>query len=82
MNNNGPMIAKENELGQYSDGRHYGNGAWKSTRKEKKLTLMQKVKKEAQHYWDGTKLLVAEIKISTRLAVKMAAGLRAVEALP
>ncbi|KAK4116687.1 LETM1-domain-containing protein [Canariomyces notabilis] len=42
--------------------------------KEKKLTLVQKIKKEAQHYWDGTKLLAAEVKISTRLALKMAAG--------
>ncbi|TAQ91619.1 hypothetical protein B7494_g16 [Chlorociboria aeruginascens] len=41
---------------------------------EKKLTLMQKVKREAQHYWDGTKLLATEIRISTRLALKMAAG--------
>lgn len=40
----------------------------------KKLTLGQKVKKELQHYWDGTKLLATEVKISTRLAVKMAAG--------
>jgi LETM1 and EF-hand domain-containing protein 1 len=47
----------------------------KNGKKEaKKLTLMQKIKKEAQHYWDGTKLLATEIKISTRLAVKMAAG--------
>ncbi|SPO07675.1 probable suppressor of mrs2-1 mutation [Cephalotrichum gorgonifer] len=41
---------------------------------KKKLTVMQKIKKEAQHYWDGTKLLAAEVKISTRLALKMAAG--------
>lgn len=41
---------------------------------EAKLTLSQKIKKEAQHYWDGTKLLATEVKISTRLAVKMAAG--------
>lgn len=27
-----------------------------------------------QHYWDGTKLLAAEVKISSRLALKMAAG--------
>ncbi|EEP82818.1 hypothetical protein UREG_07683 [Uncinocarpus reesii 1704] len=40
----------------------------------KKLTLGQKIKKEIQHYWDGTKLLATEVKISTRLAVKMAAG--------
>jgi len=35
---------------------------------------MQKVKKEAQHYWDGTKLLATEVRISLRLALKMAAG--------
>ncbi|KAK1972226.1 LETM1-domain-containing protein [Colletotrichum sublineola] len=39
-----------------------------------KLTLWQKVKKEAHHYWDGTKLLATEVKISTKLALKMAAG--------
>ncbi|KUJ24612.1 LETM1-domain-containing protein [Mollisia scopiformis] len=43
-------------------------------KEEKKLTLMQKIKKEAAHYWDGTKLLATEVRISTRLAVKMAAG--------
>ena len=41
---------------------------------QKKLTLWQKVKHEAAHYWDGTKLLVAEVKISSKLALKMAAG--------
>ena len=46
----------------------------KKEKEEKKLTLWQKVKKEARHYWDGTKLLGAEIKISWRLALKMAAG--------
>ncbi len=43
-------------------------------KEEKKLTLGQKIKKEAQHYWDGTKLLATEVKISSRLALKMAAG--------
>jgi LETM1 and EF-hand domain-containing protein 1 len=43
-------------------------------KEEKKLTIMQKVKREAQHYWDGTKLLAAEVRISIRLALKMAAG--------
>lgn len=38
------------------------------------MTIGQKIKKEAQHYWDGTKLLATEVKISTRLALKMAAG--------
>jgi LETM1 and EF-hand domain-containing protein 1, mitochondrial len=41
---------------------------------EKKLTLGQKIKKEIQHYWDGTKLLATEVKISSKLALKMAAG--------
>lgn len=41
---------------------------------EKKMTMWEKVKHEAQHYWDGTKLLVAEVKISSKLALKMAAG--------
>ncbi len=35
---------------------------------------MQRVKKEVQHYWDGTKLLATEVRISTRLALKMAGG--------
>jgi LETM1 and EF-hand domain-containing protein 1 len=43
-------------------------------KEEKKLTLGQKIKREVMHYWDGTKLLATEVKISTRLAVKMAAG--------
>lgn len=41
---------------------------------DKKLTLWQKVKREANHYWDGTKLLSTEVRISTKLALKMAAG--------
>ena len=40
----------------------------------KKLSLGQRIKHEIQHYWDGTKLLATEVKISTRLALKMAAG--------
>lgn len=39
-----------------------------------KLTVWQKVKREANHYWDGTKLLGTETKISFKLALKMAAG--------
>ncbi|KAH8173872.1 LETM1-like protein [Sarocladium implicatum] len=46
----------------------------KKDKEERKLTLWEKVKKEAHHYWDGSKLLVAEVKISWRLALKMAAG--------
>ncbi|KAI1448740.1 LETM1-domain-containing protein [Annulohypoxylon stygium] len=43
-------------------------------KQEKKLTLGQKIKHEVQHYWDGTKLLATEVKISSKLALKMAAG--------
>ena len=43
-------------------------------KEEKKLTIMQKIKREVMHYWDGTKLLATEVKISSRLALKMAAG--------
>ncbi|KAF9875705.1 mrs7 family protein [Colletotrichum karsti] len=46
----------------------------KEAAKKEDLTLWQKVKKEVHHYWDGTKLLAAEVRISTRLALKMAAG--------
>ena len=41
---------------------------------EKKMTLVQKIKHEIHHYWDGTKLLATEVRISTKLALKMAAG--------
>ncbi|KAI4631920.1 uncharacterized protein J4E88_008969 [Alternaria novae-zelandiae] len=41
---------------------------------KKKLTVWQKVKKELVHYWDGTKLLGFEVRISSKLALKMAAG--------
>ncbi|CAJ2499901.1 Uu.00g027540.m01.CDS01 [Anthostomella pinea] len=46
----------------------------KEEKQGKKLTLVQKIKHEIQHYWDGTKLLGTEIKISSKLALKMAAG--------
>lgn len=43
-------------------------------KEQKKLTIGQKIKKEVHHYWDGTKLLATEVRISMRLAIKMAAG--------
>ena len=46
----------------------------KKDKEQKKLTIGQKIKKEIQHYWDGTKLLATEVKISAKLAFKMAAG--------
>ncbi|CCG81688.1 MRS7 family protein [Taphrina deformans PYCC 5710] len=48
--------------------------AKKPKKEAKKLTLWEKVKKEAAHYRDGTKLLGFEIKVSFKLALKMAAG--------
>ncbi|KAL5360026.1 LETM1-like protein-domain-containing protein [Aspergillus floccosus] len=48
--------------------------ATEEKKEQKKLTIGQKIKKEAQHYWDGTKLLATEVRISSRLALKMAAG--------
>lgn len=45
-----------------------------SSKEEKKLTLWEKIKKEAAHYRDGSKLLWFEIKVSFKLALKMAAG--------
>lgn len=45
-----------------------------SKKEQSKLTIWQKVKREVHHYWDGTKLLATEVKISTKLALKMAAG--------
>ncbi|PVI08032.1 LETM1-domain-containing protein [Periconia macrospinosa] len=49
------------------------NALDKKDEKSKK-TLWQKVKHELAHYRDGTKLLVTEIRISSKLALKMAAG--------
>lgn len=45
-----------------------------SKKEQPKLTIWGKVKREVHHYWDGTKLLATEVRISTKLAVKMAAG--------
>ncbi|AAS50397.2 AAR032Wp [Eremothecium gossypii ATCC 10895] len=39
-----------------------------------KPSLWSRVKHEAQHYWDGTKLLGLEVKISFKLVMKMSAG--------
>jgi LETM1 and EF-hand domain-containing protein 1 len=46
----------------------------KKEEEKKSLTLGQKIKKELLHDWDGTKLLVTEVRISSKLALKMAAG--------
>lgn len=50
------------------------NTAVPTLAKPKKLTMWEKVKHEAQHYWSGTKLLGLEIKISSRLLLKLAGG--------
>lgn len=46
----------------------------KAEENKKMMTLWAKIKHEAQHYWDGTKLLATEVRISSKLALKMAAG--------
>lgn len=46
----------------------------KSDKTPKKQTVWEKVKHEAQHYWAGTKLLGYEIKVSTKLLMKMFSG--------
>ena len=52
-----------------------GENKLEEVKKEQpKLSIMQKVKKEVLHYWDGTKLLATEVRISFKLALKMAAG--------
>lgn len=49
------------------------SGEEKAKPKEK-LTLWQKVKREASHFWEGSKLLGYEVRVSTKLALKMASG--------
>ena len=66
--------AKINELVAKQESHAEDKEVLKKEEKEKKLTLWQKVKKEARHYWDGSKLLATEVRISWRLALKMAAG--------
>lgn len=39
-----------------------------------KPTIWEKIKHEAQHYWDGTKLLGYEMKVSTKLLIKLMSG--------
>ncbi|KAH3687868.1 hypothetical protein WICPIJ_001161 [Wickerhamomyces pijperi] len=41
---------------------------------EVKPPLWDRIKHEAQHYWDGTKLLGYEVKVSTKLLFKMLRG--------
>ncbi|KAI9374763.1 LETM1-like protein-domain-containing protein [Aspergillus egyptiacus] len=65
---------KENNLVTKSAAAGDKKVAEEQKKEAKKLTLGQKIKKEVQHYWDGTKLLATEVRISSRLALKMAAG--------
>lgn len=46
----------------------------KKEQQPKRKPIKQKIKEDAQHYWDGTKLLATEVKISSKLALKMTAG--------
>ncbi|KAJ2873292.1 LETM1 domain-containing protein ylh47, partial [Coemansia asiatica] len=40
----------------------------------KKMTIMEKIKHEAMHYWHGTKLFAKEVKISSKLVSKVVWG--------
>jgi LETM1 and EF-hand domain-containing protein 1 len=76
---NNPVTREAASLAEMKNARDFGADATEKKAVEekkdsKKLTIGQKIKKEAQHYWDGTKLLATEVKISTKLALKMAAG--------
>ncbi|KAL4765605.1 MRS7 family protein [Aspergillus foveolatus] len=67
--------SKESDLATKSVAEDKNKKAVEEPKKEpKKLTIGQKIKKEIQHYWDGTKLLATEVRISSRLALKMAGG--------
>ncbi|KAL4755456.1 hypothetical protein BDW72DRAFT_163743 [Aspergillus terricola var. indicus] len=67
--------SNENDLGTKSVAEDKDKKGVEEPKKEsKKLTIGQKIKKEIQHYWDGTKLLATEVRISSRLALKMAGG--------
>ncbi|KAI9249535.1 LETM1-like protein-domain-containing protein [Sporodiniella umbellata] len=44
------------------------------TESKAKKSLWLKIKEEANHYWDGTKLLGLEIKISSQLTLKLLKG--------
>ena len=63
-------MAAEKVIGTNADEKKLEEGK----KEPPKLTIMQKIKKEIHHYWDGTKLLATEVRISTKLALKMAAG--------
>ena len=65
---------KPSTLSELAADKQQGVEKQDAKKEEKKLTLAQKIKREVLHYWDGTKLLATEVRISTRLAVKMAAG--------
>jgi len=69
-----PTLGDGASLTQLAAQKEGSAGKLEAKTEEKKLTLGQKIKREAQHYWDGTKLLATEVKISSRLALKMAAG--------
>ncbi|CBF83711.1 hypothetical protein AN2939.2 [Aspergillus nidulans FGSC A4] len=72
---NAQSTSKESGLASKSVAEDKDKKAVEEPKKEsKKLTIGQKIKKEIQHYWDGTKLLATEVRISSRLALKMAGG--------
>lgn len=68
-----PTFKPDSQIEKDSSGKVQADGEGKEKEKAK-LSIWQKVKKEAKHYWEGTKLLGYEIRVSTKLALKMASG--------
>ncbi|RMD42927.1 hypothetical protein DV735_g2172, partial [Chaetothyriales sp. CBS 134920] len=71
-----PLPKEDGKTASVSKTKTAAGGKEVSTKKEdkKKMTIGQRIKHELDHYWQGTKLLAAEVKISMKLALKMAAG--------
>ncbi|KAJ2845678.1 LETM1 domain-containing protein ylh47 [Coemansia brasiliensis] len=66
-----PMTPRETKG---EDGKGEDKGVAKAEKGERKMTIMEKIKHEAQHYWHGTKLFAKEMKISSRLVAKVVWG--------
>ncbi|KAJ1833810.1 LETM1 domain-containing protein ylh47 [Coemansia sp. RSA 2711] len=70
----GRLVLRADGKPSKAEGKAAEGSVAKSEKAERKLTLMEKIKHEAQHYWNGTKLFAKEMKISSRLVAKVAWG--------
>ncbi|KAH3678528.1 hypothetical protein WICMUC_001545 [Wickerhamomyces mucosus] len=68
-------INKSNKFNIYRlQSTNNSNDSIKKPTSDLKPPLWNRIKHEIQHYWDGTKLLGYEIKVSTKLSFKMLRG--------